>query len=374
MTKTNLFSADFLEDMDVTSDFYRGDSFIPQGVGGYDENWYPVCLADEILDGEIHGFAFLDGRVIVYRPAHNQPIRVMSAFCRHLGVDLSVGRLVGDRVQCAYHHWQYDQDGKCVATAVGDDAPDRAKLFAFPTEERFGIVWAYNGETPAYEVPHFQGFEEDELTVSALRSVEMPTDPFVLYSNSMDIQHLISVHGIRYTQQPDEFQKDGRTISYWQEQVIPGLGETRQDVRLWGTNCITLQSKIGARPTLMMSAGLAVAGPVTRTFNVTATPRDTSKAGEDLMIEQHIKMVEQFGLQLNREDDPVLRSISIRIDNLTEADYALKVYFEHVRNYPRSTAATDSIRNDYKRRATLPGPEPEVLTDIVFDPAETGHK
>jgi phenylpropionate dioxygenase-like ring-hydroxylating dioxygenase large terminal subunit len=350
----------------------RGVKFSPQGVGGYDANWYPVCLSTELAKGDVKGFDFLDGRVVVYRSSEGSA-QVLSPFCRHLGVDLSIGKVIGDQLRCPYHHWKYDQTGKCVATALGDPPPARAKLFRFPTVESLGLIWAYNGEEPAYETPHFS-IDESELEISTIRSVEVPMDPFMLYSNSLDLQHLISVHGIRFTETPKDFPIDGgRTISYIQKMVVPGLGESVQNVKLWGTNCIQLESDIANRPTFMMSAGLAVAGPLTRTFNVTATLKQVDKAGDEQMRDMHIKMVEQFGLQLNREDDPVMRTISPRLDNLTKSDHGLSVYFNFVRKYPRFEGASDMIRNDYRATATPAGPPPPVLTNIIFDPSETGH-
>lgn len=363
------------EVMHSSRDVYdRGLRFVPQGEGGYDENWYPVCLSTELGNGEVKGFDFLDGRVVVYRAEGGGEAQVLSPFCRHLGVDLAVGKVVGDQIRCAYHHWRYDRTGQCVATALGDAPPPKARLFRFPTRESLGLIWAYNGENPAYELPNF-GVAESELAVRTTRAVEVPMDPFMLFSNALDLQHLVAVHGIRFTETPSEFPlgESGRTISYVQDMVVPGLGSSRQHATLWGTNCITLASDIMNRETFMMSAGLAVAGPMTRTFTVSATRRDASRTGEDLMIEQHLKTVDQFGMQLNREDDPVMRSVSPRIDNLTKSDLGLSVYFSFARNYPRNTLASDMIRNDYRRAATPAGPQPPQLTDIVFDPAETGH-
>lgn len=349
----------------------RGEQFVPQGIGGYDENWYPVCLANEVGIGEVKGYDFLDGRVVVYR-GQSGTAQVLSPFCRHLGVDLAVGAVVGEELRCAYHHWRYDRTGQCTATGVGDTPPARARLFRFPTQESVGLIWAYNGEEPAYDVPHF-GVPEEDLTLSTIRSVEVPMDPFMLYSNALDFQHLISVHGARFNSIPESLPVVGRTIAYEQDMVMPGIGASRQSVTLWGTNGIVLTSNIMGRDTFMMSVGLAVAGPLTRTFNVTGTWKDSGAPGDAQMIIQHLKMVEQFGLQLNREDDPVMRTVSPRLDNLTRSDRGIAAYFAFARDYPRSSVAADMIRNDYLLAATIKGPQPAVLTDVVFNEGETGH-
>ncbi len=351
--------------------FDRGLKFTPQGENGYDENWYPLCLSSEAPVGTAKGFDFLNGRVIAFRPTSGAPVSVLSAYCRHLGVDLSIGQVVGDEVRCPYHHWRYDSTGQCVATAVGDKPPGRAKLFRFPTAEALGLIWVYNGETPAYDVPNF-GVDESALHFHVVRSVEVPMDPFMLFSNAMDLQHLRSVHGIQFSSPPDDFEITPRTISYRQVMTTPGIGVQDQRVTLWGTNGITLISEIMGRQTYMMSVGLAVRGPMTRTFNVTAVNKpEEGKAGDVQMIDRHIQMVEQFGLQLNREDDPVMRTVSPRLDNLTQADRSLAMYFNFARTYPRFDGATDMIRNDYRQAATPPGPQPPRLTSIAFEDMES---
>jgi len=54
-----------------------------------------------------------------------------------------------------FHHWRYDRTGRCVDVPAGDPPPAAARLFAFPTVESLGIIWAFNGIEPTYAVPTF---------------------------------------------------------------------------------------------------------------------------------------------------------------------------------------------------------------------------
>nr|WP_308207222.1 Rieske 2Fe-2S domain-containing protein [Mycolicibacterium pulveris] len=65
-----------------------------EGEGGFSQCWYPVALSSEVSKGQLIGCEFLDGRVVVYRGDDGQ-VRVQSAYCRHLGADLSVGEVHG---------------------------------------------------------------------------------------------------------------------------------------------------------------------------------------------------------------------------------------------------------------------------------------
>ena len=57
---------------------------------------------------------------------------VLSAYCRHLGADLSVGDVVDGCIRCAFHHWRYDSDGHVVEVPVDEPIPDEARLYIFP--------------------------------------------------------------------------------------------------------------------------------------------------------------------------------------------------------------------------------------------------
>jgi phenylpropionate dioxygenase-like ring-hydroxylating dioxygenase large terminal subunit len=115
-----------------------------------------------------------------------------------MGASLEAGEVRGDTVRCAFHHWEYATDGRCVKTAIGDEPPVHACLFVFPTLERWGIVWAFNGEVPLYEIPDFpfeaQGFLAKTLVLPEL----MPVEPWVQCANTPDIQHIQTLHRISF--------------------------------------------------------------------------------------------------------------------------------------------------------------------------------
>ncbi|WP_375540838.1 Rieske 2Fe-2S domain-containing protein, partial [Streptomyces sp. TRM64462] len=136
-----------------------------EGEGGvFSQSWFPVCLSADLKPGSVVGAGFLGGRVVAFRGEGGGPARVVSAYCVHLGADLSVGEVVGEQLRCRFHGWRYGGDGRCAATGIGDPVPSRARLFRFPTVERYGIVWAFNGEEPLFDLPDLP-HPEDELVV-----------------------------------------------------------------------------------------------------------------------------------------------------------------------------------------------------------------
>lgn len=55
--------------------------------------------------------------------------------CAHLGAPLSSGRLVGGRIVCAIHHWEYDA---CSGAGVN---PCKVALVPLAVRVEGGVVW-----------------------------------------------------------------------------------------------------------------------------------------------------------------------------------------------------------------------------------------
>src|SRR5271163_2717295 len=94
---------------------------------GFHRCWYPVALGGELASGSVIGRDFLGTRVVVYRDAAGNPV-VQSAWCPHLGADLSVGQIADGRLRCPYHHWSFDTDGTCANIPAGDKIPPSARI------------------------------------------------------------------------------------------------------------------------------------------------------------------------------------------------------------------------------------------------------
>src|SRR5215813_6714502 len=72
--------------------------------GLFTQSWFPICLASDVGRGQIVGADFLGGRVVVFRTAAGT-VRVLSAYCPHLGADLAAGDVYEDTIRCPFHHW-----------------------------------------------------------------------------------------------------------------------------------------------------------------------------------------------------------------------------------------------------------------------------
>jgi phenylpropionate dioxygenase-like ring-hydroxylating dioxygenase large terminal subunit len=310
----------------------------PQGEGGYDECWYPIALSSEVETGKAISQSFLDGRVVVFR-GEDGVTKVLSPFCRHLGADLSVGEVIGNEIRCAFHHWKYDREGACTHIPSTDRIPKTARLFDFPTAEKWGLIWAFNGLEPTYDLPYFQEAEEN-ISYHTVKVPEHPVDHWSLLSNSVDFQHLRFVHGLEFDAAPEDLHFSETGLEYPMAFIDPNMGRMEQYIKVFGTNVITLSGSVGGMPSLSMFAGTPIPGGFTRGYTVSATRKD---AGPEDQVNMIIDMTEKFFLQLIEDDTPIQNSLRFREDHLVDGDQALGRFFEYLRKYPRSHHSQDFI-------------------------------
>ena len=313
------------------------------GPDDYHACWFPIALSHEVATGQVIGTPFLDGRVVVYRTSDGAP-HVLSAYCRHLGADLSVGCVVEDKLQCAFHRWEYGANGRCVNTAAGDPPPPRARLFAYPTAESLGIIWAFNGESPSHPAPHFP-VKEEELVFDAFRNpIPMLVDSAIVFLNSFDIQHFRAVHKLAIDVDPSTVvEKDGVLI-YSAKVVASEFGATTQDRILWGTSTVTIDSAKGDRKFYLLHALCPVGPDKTQGFLVNATPRDTGPSADGQALEAMLADTRAYSLRLVNEDAPIFDTIHFRKDSLIASDRFLSFGMRYISRYPRAHPGREMIR------------------------------
>jgi phenylpropionate dioxygenase-like ring-hydroxylating dioxygenase large terminal subunit len=112
--------------------------------------WYVAAWASEI-GRELFKRRILGEPVVLYRKSDGTPAALIDR-CAHKLVPLSMGKLVGDHVQCGYHGLQYDCSGKCVHVPGQDRIPPTAQVRSFPVAERNNAIWIWMGD-PALADP-----------------------------------------------------------------------------------------------------------------------------------------------------------------------------------------------------------------------------
>ncbi len=161
--------------------------------------WWPLEFSHEIT-AKPKRVTALSQEFVLYRTPDGVA-HTMSDLCVHRGGALSDGWMNGDCIVCPYHGWEYTADGACVkipANAKDVPVPKKARVDSYPTQERYGYVWAFLGDIPENErppipdLPHFDKPEE-------FRTIRGKFDWDVYYEraleNSLDAAHAPFVHG-----------------------------------------------------------------------------------------------------------------------------------------------------------------------------------
>jgi len=133
-----------------------------------------------------------------WRDRHGRA-RVQSAVCPHMGAALHGGRVVDGTIECPFHRWRFDPDGRCVVVP-GRRPSARVALRVLPTRECSGYVWAWFGSgEPTHEPPDVPALDRrtrrPRLRRFRLADATRAT-PRRILENTYDPDHLIALHGL----------------------------------------------------------------------------------------------------------------------------------------------------------------------------------
>jgi vanillate O-demethylase monooxygenase subunit len=156
--------------------------------------WHPVAFAADLADRPVPA-DLLGEPLVLWRGRDGSP-RAMSDLCVHRGTALSLGRVSGDELVCAYHGWRYRADGRCVAIPQLADpgrVPARARVPAFRASERYGLVWVALAE-PRWPLPEVPELEDGAWTVVPAGPYRWRCDAARQVENFTDLGHFPWVH------------------------------------------------------------------------------------------------------------------------------------------------------------------------------------
>jgi phenylpropionate dioxygenase-like ring-hydroxylating dioxygenase large terminal subunit len=314
----------------------------PQGVGGYDESWYPVMLSSELEEGATTSVEFLGDQVTVFR-TESGVAQAVSSYCAHLGADLGLGEVIGETVQCPFHHWCYKTDGECAHIPAAPKAPipDGARVFAYPTAEQWGTIWVYNGETPRYPAPSPPGIDPaDPYHLDCGYRPASNGDPWLHTINIVDLQHIVYLHGASdFPMQIDTpLRVDDHSVQY--DFDLDFMGPAHAWHGLCGSNIVaaTIRNReTNAVLWAWMMAMLPVPGNRSKAFRVGLIPKQSDDPAEAEMIGGFLATMREGGEKIRDEDEAVAETIRPRPRNLLPGpDDFLRRTLEFYRDYPRT--------------------------------------
>jgi len=139
-TKTSLSAAEFL-----TQSFHSSNLET--------NTWYPVCLSESIKSQETLVPFNLKGQPWVLFMNNEGKVGCIKDTCSHRACPLSLGKVNKDTgcIQCPYHGWEYDKDGKCTdMPSTNINSKGRAKMNVDSlrvSTSNDGILWVTDRES-----------------------------------------------------------------------------------------------------------------------------------------------------------------------------------------------------------------------------------
>lgn len=161
----------------------------------YPRSWYLFSSSRQLRPGPLSR-EMLGRRLVAYRSASGR-VAVMDGRCSHLGADLGRGCVVGESIQCPFHHWEYGPDGRCTHIPVTKSIPPSARQAVFPAVERHGYVFFFNGPEALFPLPFFPDCELEDFRIARPFTTVLHCPWYLIGANHFDLQHFLAAHDRR---------------------------------------------------------------------------------------------------------------------------------------------------------------------------------
>ncbi|MCC6811486.1 MAG: aromatic ring-hydroxylating dioxygenase subunit alpha [Deltaproteobacteria bacterium] len=115
------------------------------GLSG--DYWYPAMWSKDLQKGDVKEVVFWKQSIAVFRDEEGR-VQAIEDRCPHRNIKLSLGEVKGCGVQCPYHGWVFNGEGRCtdIPHEVRTKNKPDIRVGNFPVAEKYGIVWIFPGD------------------------------------------------------------------------------------------------------------------------------------------------------------------------------------------------------------------------------------
>ncbi len=172
--------------------------------------WYVAEWSNKVKKKPVK-VKLLGQNFVLFRDSKGK-VNCLSDICIHRGGSLAGGWTTErDCVACPYHGWEFDPEGKVQfipSRGEGADIPERARIDAYPTQERYGMIWVFLGDLPEeerYPIPPFPEFDDRKNWRPIYTQFDWTGSADRVVENGIDIAHTAFVHpGFGYPEMADK--------------------------------------------------------------------------------------------------------------------------------------------------------------------------
>lgn len=268
---------------------------------------------------------------------------VLDAKCRHMSADLARGRVVGDRLACPLHGWEYGTDGVCRRIPSSPEIPAFARQGSFPVEERGGCVFFFNRPRAKFAFPFFEGVDPEDLR--AARCFEFIVDaPWYLVSaNGFDAQHYQCAHdrtleGELLVDSPDPFARRLQANflvsgTSWQDRLVRRFSGSRvhMTVTNWGGNLVLVTAKFHRTTSYGIVSFVPLADGRTKLRDIVWVPKRKGLLGSRVLEPLDAEVRRLFIREFVRSDVDASQGIRFNRHHTIGADRVLVEYLDWLR-------------------------------------------
>jgi phenylpropionate dioxygenase-like ring-hydroxylating dioxygenase large terminal subunit len=161
--------------------------------------WYVAEWSKNVADKPVRA-RVLGQNFVLFRDSSGK-VKCLADICVHRGGALSNGWTTErDCVACPYHGWEFDGEGQVQfipSRGEGAEVPERARIDAYPAQERYGMIWVFMGDLPEderYPIPPFPEYDDPDNWRPIETEFSWNADVDRVVENGIDIAHTAFVH------------------------------------------------------------------------------------------------------------------------------------------------------------------------------------
>ncbi len=311
---------------------------------GWPQSWYFIGRSKD-FGTQPKAVTLGKKRLLVVRD-QGRRIHALSAYCSHMGADLSFGRFDAQKIICPMHGWSYDLFGNCVHAPDCSEFPRFARQKIYPVTEVHGVVAVFDRHEAEFPFPFFDG--EDPSSFAAARPLHYHGEApwFWVAANGFDVRHFRVVHGRHLIEQPMvtqthpdmlrvqyRFAIEGRSIS---DRILKKLAgcEANLTFTTWRGNIILAEADFAGKVTSRILSFVTPVSPLHCTVDMIPLQKRFRGVGplSDLATSVSLILRRCLTKSFFREEAKTLRNLGNTPIVLTPEDAILAQYFRWLKS------------------------------------------
>tara|TARA_X000001036_G_C20662822_1_gene799602 strand:- start:141 stop:1238 length:1098 start_codon:yes stop_codon:yes gene_type:complete len=187
----------------------------------YSAAWTPI---GSVYNLNMINKAIVDDKEYVIWKGEEGKFVVQDDVCIHRLCPLSEGTVLTDKIECAYHGWQFSSNGTCVNIPTSEKLPKVKKLNTYDTLVTGDILWALIDSKQDSDL-----IKNELLAISATPSITNSDIPYIrevpyswnfLLENLFDPAHIPFAHNGFQGSRNDAMPIKPRMIKYDKNEIV----------------------------------------------------------------------------------------------------------------------------------------------------------